>query len=484
METLDFDIIIIGAGISGINTAYRIQTECPQHTYTILEQKEELGGTWSLFKYPGIRSDSDLYTFGFEWNRWDKPEAIAEAGLILKYLKSSAEKYGIDRRIQYGKTVVAADWETRDKVWSLRVQDKDADGESVMRCKFVVFATGYYDYNTPLNAQIPGLGNFKGRLVHPQFWPNDLELQDKKVVIIGSGATAITLLPSISKQASETVLLQRSPSYVLSQPQRGKLGGFLRAVLPASWASLLMRWKFILMPWILLQYCRIFPRRSRDMLRSLSARLLPPRISIDPHFSPRYNPFDQRLCLCPDGDFYAAFHAPGTSIVTGEIQEVEGSAIKLKNVEESLQADVIISATGLRLNVAGGVKISVDQVALDIPSKRVWKGTLIEDLPNASLVIGYTTASWTLGADCAAKVTTRVLNRMHRKGFASVTARVPKGLKMEEVPIINLSSTYVVKAIDRLPRAGSTGPWQPRVSYFKDYWRSQYGSIQTGLEYD
>lgn len=483
MQPLDFDIIIIGAGISGINTAYRIQTECPQHTYTILEQKGELGGTWSLFKYPGIRSDSDLYTFGFEWNRWKKPEAIAEAGLILKYLKSSAEKFGIDRHIQYGKTVAVADWSSRDKVWELRVQDKDS-GESVMRCKFVVFATGYYDYHTPLNAQIPGLGNFKGQLVHPQFWPSDLKLQDKKVVIIGSGATAITLLPSVSKQASETVLLQRSPSYILSQPQRDKLGGFLRAMLPASWASLLMRWKFILMPWVLLQYCRIFPRRSRDMLRSLSARLLPSHISVDPHFSPRYNPFDQRLCLCPDGDFYAAFRAKGTSIVTGEIQEVAESAIKLKDVDESLQADVIITATGLRLNVAGGVKISVDQVALDIPSKRVWKGTLIEDLPNASLVIGYTTASWTLGADCAAKVTTRVLNHMHRKGFASVTARVPEGLKMEEVPIINLSSTYVVKAIDRLPRAGSRGPWQPRVSYFKDYWRSQYGSIQDGLEYD
>ncbi|KFY86195.1 hypothetical protein V498_07580 [Pseudogymnoascus sp. VKM F-4517 (FW-2822)] len=475
-----FDVLIVGAGISGINAAYRIQSELPHYRYSIIESRGAIGGTWDFFRYPGLRSDSDLHTFGFPWRPWASPESIADGPSIRKYLEDSAKQYGIDRNIQFQHRLVAANWSSDDQQWSL---DVDTDyGTNNMTARFLILSTGYYDYNEPLETNIPGLHHFKGQLVHPQAWPEDLNYTDKKMVIIGSGATAITLLPVLAEKAARVTMLQRSPTYLLSLPSVDPIGRLLHMVLPKWLAFKLVRWKFLIIPFVFYQFCRAYPTAARFLLRKRAEGELPKNVPHDPNFSPSYNPWEQRLCVCPDGDFYKALRAGTAHVVTDKIKTVTETGITTES-GKTLDADIIVTATGLKLQLAGGAKITVDSKPIIPSEKYIWNGQMIQDVPNAVLVIGYTNASWTLGSDSTAINVCRLLKHMDKNGMAYAVPRVPEGPNMGSRKIMDLNSTYISKAQSTLPLAGNKGPWKPRVNYIMDRWSANYGSVTTDMEF-
>ncbi|TGO72608.1 hypothetical protein BELL_0436g00100 [Botrytis elliptica] len=475
----DYDIVIVGAGLSGINAAYRIQTELPGLTYTILENRGAIGGTWDLFRYPGIRSDSDLHTFGFPWRPWMSSQSIADGESICKYFRESAEEYGIDKKIQFHHNVTSADWSTEQQQWSLAV---DAGGrKSTIKGRWIVWSTGYYDYSEPLKVEIPGLDNFKGKRIHPQFWPQDLDYTDKKIVVIGSGATAITLIPNLADKAAKITMLQRSPSWILGVPARDSTGSSMRKYLPSWMASQLIRWRFLVLPLLFFHFCRQFPSTACKLLRARTKKEIPSTMPIDPNFSPKYNPWEQRLCVCPDSDFFKCLHSGKADVVTDTIKAVTSSGIDLES-GKSLDADIIITATGLKMQLAGGAKVSIDGVPYEYSTKYLWKGMMLQDMPNAVTVIGYTNASWTLGADTTAGVLVRLLKHMRENNIVSAVPKV-HGNKMDSQPMLNLSSTYVEKAKGYMPMAGDRGPWKPRQNYLVDYWVAQYGNLTEELEF-
>ncbi|KFY13426.1 hypothetical protein V492_03286 [Pseudogymnoascus sp. VKM F-4246] len=476
----NFDVLIVGAGISGINAAYRIQSELPHYKYSIIESRGAIGGTWDFFRYPGLRSDSDLHTFGFPWRPWASPKSIADGPSILKYLEDSAKQYGIDRNMQFHRRLVAANWSSADQQWSLEVDT--ADGMTNITARFLILSTGYYDYSEPLKTTIPGLDNFKGQLVHPQAWPEKLDYTGKKMVIIGSGATAITLLPVLAQKAARVTMLQRSPTYLLSMPSVDPIGKLLHGVLPKSLAFRLVRWNFLIIPFLFYQFCRFFPGAARFVLRKVAELQLPKDVPHDPTFKPSYNPWEQRLCVCPDGDFYKALHSGTADVVTDKIKSVTATGITTES-GKTLDADIIVTATGLKLQLAGGAKITVDSKPIIQSEKYLWNGQMIQDVPNAVLVIGYTNASWTLGSDSTAINVCRLLKHMDKNGMAYATPRVPEGSKMASRPIMDLSSTYVSKAKSALPLAGDEGPWRPRVNYIIDRWTANHGSLTTDMEF-
>jgi cation diffusion facilitator CzcD-associated flavoprotein CzcO len=477
----EYDVIIIGAGISGINAAYRVQTQAPKGlTYTILESRSAIGGTWDLFKYPGLRSDSDLYTFGFPWRPWTAGPAIAEAPLILKYLNDAARETGIDEAIKFRHRVTKVDWNSTTLSWTV---DIDAEGEmQQLRGRFLVFGTGYYDYDTPLQTVIPGIENFKGKVVHPQFWPEDLDYFRKEVAIIGSGATAVTIHPVIAKTAKQTTIIQRSPSYILGvRNSDSTIFQGLRWLSP-SLASTVNRIRFLVFGYLLFYFSRTFPSTTRKLIRGITSKELPPSVPHDPHFNPSYNPWEQRLCVTPNGEFFRTLREGKGGIVTGHIKTVTSNSVVMEDGQE-LPADIIVTATGLKLKMAGGVEISIDGQPYDISSKFMWKGMMLDDLPNAALVLGYTNASWTLGADATAQTVTRLLNEMEKKGARAVIPRLNDRGNMTPQPVLDLNSTYIKKGKGILPMTGDRGPWRPRSNYFSDIKEAKWGSIQQGLEY-
>lgn len=475
---VNFDVLIIGAGISGINAAYRVQTELPNYTYRILENRNALGGTWDLFRYPGIRSDSDLHTFGFPWRPWNKPETIAEGTLIRNYVRESAEMYGIDKKIRFHHKLLAADWSSSEQEWRLSV---DADGhKTTFRARFIILSTGYYDYSEPLKADIPGIDNFKGQTIHPQFWPSNLDYSNKKIIIIGSGATAITLFPNLAQKAASVTMLQRSPTYVLALPTVDPTGDFIRKWFPAWVATTLVRCKFLILPLIFFKWCRAFPNAARKLIRKATIEQLPADMPHDPNFNPSYNPWEQRLCFCPDGDFFKALKQDNADIVTDTISTVTETGIETTG-GRTLDADIIITATGLKMQMAGGAALSVDSTPLILNEKFMWQGCMLQDLPNAAFVIGYTNASWTLGADATALHVCRLLKHMDKKNQSSATPRVEG--KLEKRQVLDLSSTYIEKAKGKIPMAGNMAPWLPRSSYLGDYWTAVYGNLTGGLQF-
>ncbi|KAF2668530.1 FAD/NAD(P)-binding domain-containing protein [Microthyrium microscopicum] len=480
-EVAAFDVIIIGAGISGINSAYRVSTKLPKGTtYVILEARNAVGGTWDFFRYPGIRSDSDLYTFGFAWRPW-KGKAIAEGHLIREYLQESIKETGIDKNIKFNHKVVSADWSSEDLRWTLDVQV----GEKMLqyRGQFMILGTGYYDYDEPLESFIPGIESFKGQVVHPQFFPEDLDYANKEVAIIGSGATAVTILPNMADKAKQVTMVQRSPSYIFPLPNKDDpLVKFTQWLLPAQWAHTLARWRWIFTSYAFFYFCRTFPNAARKIIRAATEKSLNKTFPHDPHFKPVYNPWEQRFCMAPDGDFYKAIRKGKASVVTGTIKTVTGDGITMDSGEE-VKADILITATGLKIKLAGGLKPSIDGQPLDIPSKYMWKGVMLQDLPNACFVIGYTNASWTLGADATAQLFTRLINKMHQKGAGAVIPRLPNPEAMKPTPMLNLNSTYIVKAMDAMPKSGSEGNWRPRTNYFQDYKEAKWGDIESGMEF-
>lgn len=476
----DFDVVIVGAGISGINTGYRIQDEFPNYSYTILEARGQMGGTWDLFKYPGIRSDSDLHTFGFSWRPWSMPNAIAEGPAIKQYMKESAAMYGIDKHIQYHHKLISADWSSDTQQWNLSVV---SNGESkIYRARFVVLGTGYYNYDTPLEAKIPGLDRFQGKVIHPQFWPEDLDYKNKKFVVIGSGATAVTLIPNLVDAGAEKVtMLQRSPTYIIPLAQSDPITRITRRILPSWLSQRITRARFLVLPFLFFRFCRAFPNAAKKLLTKAAQKQTPANVPVDPHFTPSYNPWEQRLCVCPDGDFYKSLRGGRADIVTDHIDTVTESGLVTKN-GTTLDADIIVTATGLKLQMAGGACISVDGKAININDKFLWKGVMLNDVPNLAFVIGYTNASWTLGANTTAQICCRLLHRMDKNGETSCVPRVVPGSLKSRSPL-NLNSTYIVKAKGSMPQAGDKAPFLPRENYLMDFPSATYGDLTRNMEF-
>ena len=476
-----FDIIIVGAGISGINAAYRIQTELPSASYTILEARGGIGGTWDLFRYPGIRSDSELYTFGFAWRPWSKQKNIADGESIRNYIRESAALYGIDQKIKFHRKLLSASWSSDQQAWRLLV---DEDGrENHFHARFVILSTGYYDYDEALSSHIPGIEDFTGTVVHPQFWPAHLDHKDKKIVVVGSGSTAVTLIPSLAETAAHVTMLQRSPSYVLSWPATDLFAQWAQRFLPHWLAHRITRIKFLILGFLITKFCAAYPLAARRLIKRATLKQLPEHTPHDPHFSPRYNPFEQRLCLCPDGDFFKAMRAGKASVVTDTIAAVTETGIRLAS-GRTLDADMIVTATGLKIKIAGGARISVDNVPVTVGEKFMWKSAMLQDVPNMVTVIGYTNASWTLGADATALLVCRLLKSMKAKGVTSAVPRLEHVEGMKSVPLLNLSSTYVVRGAKEIPRTGDKAPWMPRSTYFSDLWIAKFGNITDGLQFE
>lgn len=476
------DVIIIGAGISGINAAYRMQSQLPGSEYTILEARHTLGGTWDLFKYPGIRSDSDLHTFGFQWMPWTENRPIADGESIKRYMDECTKHFGIDKKIQYNHKVLSGNWDSKEQTWVLELEVNGTERKQV-RGRFVILGTGYYDYNEPLPTTIPGLQNFKGTIVHPQFWPSDLDYADKKVVVVGSGATAITLLPSLADKAKQVIQLQRSPSYILSLPNNAKQG-WLTSFLPRWMQLRVERVRNLVFPFLFFRFCRAFPNAARNLIRLGTTKQLPKNIPHDPHFEPTYNPWEQRMCLCPDGDFYAALKRGNAEIVTDTIQNIHDHGIDLASGNSIEDVDIIVTATGLKIQLAGGATWSVDGAPVNIPSKFLWRSVMLQDTPNLAFVIGYTNASWTPGADATAQLVARLLRDMKKAGQTSAVPRLDdSAAEMKSAPVLNLNSTYIKSAMDKLPKTGDKGPWVRRDNYFSDIWTAKHGDLKTGLEF-
>ena len=485
----DHDFLIVGAGISGINMSYRFQQHFPGKSYVVLEQREQIGGTWDLMRYPGIRSDSDLHTFGFAWRPWEEKEPIAEGYKILKYMNESAAMYGIDKKILFKHKVIEAKWQSREQRWTLQVDATGPDGQATtkfFRAPFLIMGTGYYDYTTPLKAKIPGLGDFKGTIAHPQFWPQDLDYSNKKIAVIGSGATAITLIPALAKTAAKVSMVQRSPTYVLGFPNRTNRRRWWEWLLPDKWFHWLTRIRYLI-GGIFMRRFFSDPVRARAFVAQFTKKQLPEHIEFDPHFVPRYDPWTQRMCFCPDNDFFKALHSGNTDIVTGNIKTVAEDRIIMENGQE-VEADIIVTATGLKMQYGGNTTMTIDGEKLNWGSKFLWRGVMISDVPNMAIVQGYTKASWTLGADATASMVMRLMKYMKKKGITAATPRVQnadeKMQKLIHAPaLMGLTSTYILTALHRLPKNTDEVPWAPRGNYLWDMFDSRFADLSKGMQF-
>ncbi|MDP9107326.1 MAG: NAD(P)/FAD-dependent oxidoreductase [Candidatus Eremiobacteraeota bacterium] len=463
------DVVIVGAGISGIDAAYRLRERNPASRYVILEARAALGGTWDLFRFPGIRSDSDIATLSFPFRPYRGEKSIVDGATIRRYVDETARHYGIDRHIRYGHTVVATEWSSATARWTVSC---DVAGERVtFTCDFLLACAGYYDYAQGYAPEWPGLPAFAGRLVYPQFWPDDLDVKDKRVVVIGSGATAVTIVPALSHDAAHVTMLQRSPSFIASLPSRDELANKLRNRLPRRLAEALVRWKNIAYSSFVYRLARRRPRRFRELLRRGVLQALGPaydesRHDVDVHFNPSYEPWDQRLCVAPDGDLFKALRNGHASVVTGRIAEFTPGGIRLESGEE-LPADVVVSATGLAMRFFGGVELSVDGKPVDIANRLVYKGTMLEGVPNFAFSFGYTHSSWTLKVDLNARYVAKLLRHMERRGFASATP-LPHGTGLAREPLVGLTSGYVQRAAAKMPQRGALRPWRTHDNYIGD----------------
>jgi cation diffusion facilitator CzcD-associated flavoprotein CzcO len=460
------DVLIVGAGLSGIGAACRLQTDVPGTSYAILEARGTSGGTWELFRFPGVRSDSDMFTLGYPFRPWKQPEAIAGGSEILQYVRETAAEYGVDQKISYHSRVVRADWSSDAARWTATVEDTETGTRSERTCSFLYLCAGYYRYDEGYTPDWPGLASFTGTIVHPQRWPEDLDLTGKRVVLIGSGATAATILPAIAGIAAKVTMLQRSPSYVLSMPNSDPIADLLRKVLPERRAYAAVRWKNARISTMIYNFCRRHPARARAVLQKSAARRLPANYDIATHFTPAYQPWDQRMCLVPDGDFFAAIKSGQADVVTDHIQEFTPTGLRLRSGAE-LPADVVITATGLNLLPLGGIPMTVDAEPVVVREHVAYKGMMLDGVPNMAFAIGYTNASWTLKVDLVAHYVTRVLRFMAEHGYATVTPRVPTtGLRTSS--FIDMTSGYFERSRQTLPLQGDRAPWRLRQHYFKD----------------
>jgi monooxygenase len=463
MSVEHFDVLIVGAGISGIGAAYHLQKECPGKRYAILEGRESLGGTWDLFRYPGIRSDSDMFTLGFSFRPWKEAKAIADGPSILRYLQDTARENGIDRHIRYRHKVISAAWSSEQAQWTVEIEQGATQTRARMTCNFFFLCSGYYRYDRGYTPSFPGQESFAGTFIHPQHWPENLDYKNKRVVVIGSGATAVTLVPSMADEAAHVTMLQRSPSYVLSLPAEDKLANRIRQVLPEQAAHSLIRWKNVGLSMFLYQFCRKQPELAKKFLRKHAVDSLPEGFDVDTHFKPRYNPWEQRMCLVPNRDLFKTLRKGRASIVTDQIERIEADGIRLKSGGK-IEADIIVSATGLELIAMGGITLSVDGRAVDTAKAYSYRGMMLSGVPNLVACIGYTNASWTLRADLVSQWVCRLLRHMDRRGAVQVTAQVSEP-DMPELPLLDLTSGYVQRATGLFPKQGAKNPWKLTQNY-------------------
>ena len=462
------DVLIVGAGISGIDAAYHLQKRLPGKRFAILEARDRIGGTWDLFRYPGIRSDSDMYTLGFPFRPWRGDRSIVEGADIRDYVEETARAFGIDRRIRFGHRVTRASWSSAEARWSVEAES----GEGVRRfsCAFLFLCSGYYDYAAGYRPAWPGEAGFQGRFVHPQHWPEDLDVAGKRVVVIGSGATAVTLVPALAQTAAYVTMLQRSPSYVVALPSRDRLAKGLGARLTRA--------KNIALGMYFFNRARRKPDKVRTLLLDLVRGELPEGYDVERHFAPAYKPWDQRMCLVPDGDLFAAIREGRVAVETGEIETFTRDGIRLRSGEE-VPADIVVTATGLVLKLLGGVALSVDGEAVEAAGRLVYKGMMLEDIPNLAFTFGYTNASWTLKCDLTSRYLCRLLRHMGKAGHRICTPRA-RG-EIERRPLLDFTSGYIARAADVLPRQGMESPWRVPQNYFRDVATLGFGRVDDGV---
>lgn len=459
------ECVIVGAGISGISAAWHLQQRCPGKSFTILEARADMGGTWDLFKYPGIRSDSDMFTLGFRFKPWTSAKSIADGPSILAYLKEAATENGIDRHMRFNHKVVAADWSDTENRWNLTVE---ANGQrTTMSCGFLLACSGYYNYDEGYSPQFPGAEDFAGTIVHPQHWPEDLDYAGKRVVVIGSGATAVTLIPAlVNSGAGHVTMLQRTPTYIGALPDVDPVAEKANKYLPAKVAHVINRWKAIIFSTSQYQLSQRFPKYMRKTLLTMAARRLPEGFDVEKHFGPAYKPWDQRLCLAPNGDLFKTIRKGNADVVTDTIERFTEKGIQLTSGEH-LDADIIVTATGLNIRFFGGAEVLRNGVPMDLSTSVAFKGMMLSGVPNMVFTFGYTNASWTLKADLTSEYVAKLLNYMDTHGYDTVVPEEP-GEQVERRPFVDLSSGYILRAIDRLPKSGSDAPWRLKQNYLVD----------------
>jgi monooxygenase len=468
------DVVIVGAGISGISAAWHLQQRCPGKKYAILERREDLGGTWDLFKYPGIRSDSDMFTLGFRFKPWRSAKSIADGASIKAYIKEAAEENGIDKHIRYGHRVLAADWSDADARWTVTVEHDGA--QRTIEAGFVVACSGYYNYDEGYTPEFPGIEDFGGTVIHPQHWPEDLDYAGKKIVVIGSGATAVTLIPALSNSgAGHVTMLQRSPTYVGALPLVDPVAERANKWLPAKLAHIVNRTKAVTFSTAQYQLSRRFPGYMRKTLLTMAKHRLPAGYDVEKHFGPSYNPWDERLCLAPNGDLFKTIKAGKADVVTDRIEQVDATGIQLESGAH-LDADIIVTATGLQLQLFGGAMVSRNGEQIDPGTRLAYRALMLEGMPNAAFTFGYVNASWTLKADLVSEYVCRLLNYMDDRGYDVVEPQSP-GDDVQRLPFTDMSSGYFARAMDLLPRRGSGGPWQIRHNYLWDINSLRRGKI-------
>ncbi len=475
------DVLVVGAGLSGVGFACHLQEHCPGKTYAILEARDAIGGTWDLFRYPGIRSDSDMFTLGYAFRPWEDGKAIADGPDIRSYIRDTARERDVEDKVRFHHRVVRAEWSSADARWRVEAERTDT-GETVeLTCSFVYGATGYYRYDEGFTPEFEGTERFEGTIVHPQFWPEDLDYAGKRVVVIGSGATAVTLVPAMAGDAAHVTMLQRSPSYVVTLPAEDPIANWLRRRLPAQRAYEIVRWKNVLMMLGSFNVSRRFPDFMRKVIRRGVERNLPEGYDVDTHFNPRYNPWDQRMCLVPDNDLFDAIGAGTASVVTDQIETFTEKGLRLASGAE-LEADVIVTATGLNLLILGGIEIEVDGEPVDYADKVAYKGMMLCDVPNLALALGYTNASWTLKCDLVARYVCRLINHMDAHGYEIATPAAPDPSVPVE-PFIDFSSGYVLRSIERLPKQGATQPWRLHQNWFRDIRLLRRGPVDDSMTF-
>jgi monooxygenase len=472
------DVLIVGAGLSGIGAGCHLRRECPSKTFAVLEARDSLGGTWDLFRYPGIRSDSDMFTLGYSFRPWPSAKAIADGPAILEYIRDAARDHDVERRIRFGQRVVRAEWSSADARWTVEAQRSDTGEMVQLTCGFLLICTGYYRYDEGYTPQFEGTERFRGQIVHPQLWPEDLDYAGKRVVVIGSGATAITIVPAIASDASHVTMLQRSSSYIVSLPGKDPIAELLRRRLPARVAYPIVRWKNVMLMSLTYGLCRRAAKFMRGAIRKGVTRRLPPGYDIDTHFSPLYDPWDQRMCLVPDGDLFEVLADGRASVVTDRIETFTETGLELASGEK-LEADLVITATGLNLLALGGMELSVDNREVELRETVGYKGIMFSGVPNLAAVFGYTNASWTLKSDLTCQYVCRILNHMDENGYAQCVPSTP-GPGVSRAPMIDLSAGYVLRSIDAFPRQGDRAPWRLYQNYPRDVLLLRRGALEDG----
>ena len=459
-EGQPLDVLIVGAGMSGIGAACYLSRELPEKSWAIVEGRERLGGTWDLFRYPGVRSDSDLYTFAYDFKPWKSKKALASGAQVLAYVSEAAAQHGVEGKICYGHKVVAADWDSAEALWTVRLHRRDGGDETQIRCRWLFGATGYYDYDHGYRPRFQGEENFRGPILHPQQWPGDLDYAGKRIAVIGSGATAVTLVPALAERAAHVTQIQRTPSYVLPVPSEDPVANLINRWLPEGLAFAAIRRKNVLRQrWVWL-LCQRHPRLARRLIRWANRKSLPPGYPVDVHFNPPYDPWDQRLCAVADGDLFNELRRGRASMVTGAIDCFTATGVRMQSGEE-IEADIIVTATGLNLKLFGGVELSLDRARINPAERLVFKGMMLDGVPNFCFAVGYTNSSWTLKVGLLCRYFCRLLKELDERGEAVCVVERPPG-EIATRPLLDFDAGYVKRSINELPRQGGQHPWQSR----------------------